>query len=100
MIILAEDAIAANCHEMQLIVKTKKRSGALISHTEETIKKMISEGEIINYTTVSNRAQVSRNFLYSHQELRDVIDACRVTGLTKRELQKELSAMRYKYREK
>lgn len=42
-----------------------------------TIDLMKKEGQIINFTSVSRNAQVSRNYLYKNKELRSLIESLR-----------------------
>ena len=60
---------------------------------------MLENDEPVNFYTVSAVAGVSRPFLYSHPELRNKIEDCRVTGMTKRELQREIIRLRSRVRE-
>jgi hypothetical protein len=55
---------------------------------------MANEGKEINYVSVSKEANVSRPFLYRHPEIREKIDACRVSTMTKEELRKEVVRLR------
>ena len=80
---------------MGLIEETKEKSIRKYSETRAIIEKMIENGEVINYQTVANTADVSRTYLYNHQEFRDIIEFCRVSGMTKKELQRELIRLRH-----
>ncbi len=82
-----------------LIGATKQRSSEKVLHTIQTILQMLENDEPINFYTVSAAAGVSRPFLYSHSELRNKIEDCRVTGMTKRELQREIIRLRSRVRE-
>ena len=62
------------------------------------ISDMLERGEIISYASVSKRAQVSRTMLYAHPELCNLIENCRVTGMTKLELQQEVIRLRLRIR--
>ena len=77
-----------------LISKTKAQSERLLQHTLDTIVRMANEGKEINYVSVSKEANVSRPFLYGHREIREKIDACRVSTMTKDELRKEVIRLR------
>ena len=77
-----------------LISKTKVQSERLLQHTLDTIVQMANEGKEINYVSVSKEANVSRPFLYGHREIREKIDACRVSTMTKDELRKEVIRLR------
>lgn len=82
-----------------LIGVTKQRSSEKVLHTMQTILQMLENDESVNFYTVSAAAGVSRPFLYSHPELRNKIKDCRVTGMTKRELQLEIIRLRSRVRE-
>lgn len=45
----------------------------LVKNTVEIINKMFFEREIINFYTVAKKADVSRQFLYNHKELKELI---------------------------
>lgn len=77
-----------------LISKSKALSKQLQQHTLDTIVRMANEGKEINYVSVSKEANVSRPFLYGHREIREKIDACRVSTMTKDELRKEVIRLR------
>lgn len=82
-----------------LIGATKQRSSEKVLHTMQTILQMLENDESVNFYTVSTAAGVSRPFLYGHPELRNKIEDCRVTGMTKRELQQEIIRLRSRVRE-
>ena len=82
-----------------LIGATKQRSSEKVLHTMQIILQMLENDEPINFYTVSAAAGVSRPFLYSHPELRNKIEDCRVTGMTKRELQQEIIRLPFRVRE-
>lgn len=82
-----------------LIGATKQRSSEKVLHTMQIILQILENDEPINFYTVSAAAGVSRPFLYSHPELRNKIEDCRVTGMTKRELQQEIIRLRFRVRE-
>lgn len=65
----------------------------------QTILEMIESGESISFITVSERAKVSRQFLYHHSELRALICEMRITIRTKQELQQEILRLRLRVRE-
>ena len=77
-----------------LISKSKALSKQLQQRTLDTIVRMANEGKEINYVSVSKEANVSRPFLYGHREIREKIDACRVSKMTKDELRKEVIRLR------
>ena len=77
-----------------LISKSKALSDQLLQRTLDTIVRMANEGKEINYVSVSKEANVSRPFLYRHREIREQIDACRVSTMTKEELRKEVVRLR------
>ena len=77
-----------------LISKSKALSDQLLQRTLDTIVRMANEGKEINYVSVSKEANVSRPFLYRHREIREQIDACRVSTMTKDELRKEVIRLR------
>lgn len=79
---------------MGLIEETKKEAVAKHLQTQAIIEKMIENGEVINYQTVSAAAGVSRTYLYKHKEFRELIALCRVTGMTKKQLQQEVVRLR------
>lgn len=65
----------------------------------QTILEMIESGESISFITVSEKAKVSRQFLYHHSELRALICEMRITIRTKQELQQEILRLRLRVRE-
>lgn len=83
---------------MELIEKTKKEAVEKHLRTQLIIEKMVENGEVINYQTVSAAAGVSRTYLYKHKEFRGLIEICRVTGMTKRQLQQEVVRLRVQLR--
>lgn len=82
-----------------LIDATRRNASDKVLHTMQTILQMLENNEPVNFYTVSAAAGVSRPFLYSHPELRNKIEDCRVTGMTKRELQQEIIRLRFRVRE-
>jgi hypothetical protein len=78
----------------ELIAQTKANSDRLMAHTLATIARMAEEGNEISYASVAREAQVSRPYLYRHPEIREKIDACRVSKMTKDELRKEVIRLR------
>lgn len=78
----------------ELIAKTKANSDRLLRHTLDTIARMVNDGMEVNYFTVASEAKVSRPYLYRHPEIREKIDACRVSKMTKDELRKEVIRLR------
>ena len=95
---IPENSKGANAMN-DLIGATKQRSSEKVLHTMQTILQMLENDEPVNFYTVSGAACVSRPFLYSHPELRNKIEDCRVTGMTKRELQLEIIRLRSRVRE-
>ena len=95
---IPENSKGANAMN-DLIGATKQRSSEKVLHTMQTILQMLENDELVNFYTVSGAAGVSRPFLYSHPELRNKIEDCRVTGMTKRELQQEIIRLRSRVRE-
>ena len=77
-----------------LITQTKIQSDEMLKHTLQTIVRMANDGKEINYVSVAKEANVSRPFLYRHREIREKIDACRVSKMTKEELRKEVIRLR------
>ena len=65
-----------------------------MKYTLQTIVHMANAGKEINYVSVAKEANVSRPFLYRHPEIREKIDACRVSKMTKDELRKEVIRLR------
>ena len=65
----------------------------------QTILEMVEKGEEITFYSVSERAKVSRPFLYRHPELKNLILDARISHLTKQELQKEVLRLRLKVAE-
>lgn len=82
-----------------IIKDSQQQSSEKILHAMQTILRMLENGESVNFYTVSAAAGVSRPFLYKHPELRNKIEDCRVTGMTKRELQLEVIRLRSRIRE-
>ena len=78
----------------ELIAQSKEQSDKLLQHTLKTIVRMANEGKEVNYVSVAQEANVSRPFLYRHREIREKIDACRVSKMTKEELRKEVIRLR------
>lgn len=84
---------------MDLIKKSQHEAYQRQLYVAQTIDMMINGGELINFRTVSERCNVSRNYLYRHPEFRSVIEACRVSGLSKLELQQEVIRLRLRVSE-
>ena len=78
----------------ELITKTQANSDRLLAHTLATIARMVADGVEVSYASVAREAQVSRPYLYRHPEIREKIDACRVSKMTKDELRKEVVRLR------
>lgn len=83
---------------MDLIKKSQHEAQQRQRHVAQIIDEMIANGEVINFGTVALRGDVSRNYLYRHSEFRSIIEACRVSGLSKKELQREVIQLRIKVR--
>ena len=79
---------------MDLIEITRERASQKHKHTQAIIQKMIEQGELINYHTVAQAAGVSRTYLYQHEDLRQQIDDCRISGMSKDELRTEVMKLR------
>lgn len=58
------------------------------------IWRMKHRGDVISFSSVARTAGVTRMTLYRHLEIRRVIEACRVSSMTKRELQQEVIRLR------
>lgn len=84
---------------MDLIKKSQHEAYQRQLRVAQTIDAMIIGGEIINFQTVAERCDVSRSYLYRHPEFRSVIESCRVSGLSKLELQQEVIRLRLRVRE-
>lgn len=84
---------------MELIEKSQHEAYQRQLRVAQIIDAMIIGGEIINFQTVAERCDVSRSYLYRHPEFRSVIETCRVSGMTKVELQQEVIRLRLRVRE-
>lgn len=73
-----------------LIGATKQRSSEKVLHAMQTILQMLENDESVNFYTVSAAAGVSRPFCTAARSLRNKIEDCRMTGMTKRKLQQEI----------
>ena len=82
-----------------LIRKTILESEKTRLRVSETILSMVDAGEEVSFTSVARKAQVSRTYLYRHEDLRGLIDDCRVTGMSKAELRREVIRLRFRVRE-
>lgn len=60
----------------------------------QTLAEMVQDGSAINYTTVATRCGVSRNYLYRHPEFSSIINAHRLTGMSKEDLRREVVKLR------
>lgn len=83
----------------EMIQDTKTRSKDKLVQTHKVILELLEAGKVINYYSVAKEAGVSRQFLYSHTELRQLIDDCRISGMSKKELQQEVIRLRMRIRE-
>lgn len=77
-----------------LIESSAKRSEEKVIATKNVLDQMVHEGKLINFYTVADEACVGRQFLYHHEELRHYIENCRITSITKKELQQEVIRLR------
>ena len=75
---------------MNAVDIAKQKSESMKRHAKDVICLMASNGEKINFFTVSQRAGVSRGFLYQHKELNSMIQLLRLSKMTKQELQAEV----------
>lgn len=81
---------------MGMIENSVNNSRELCIKTKQILEGMIQNGEIVNFETVSKKACVSKVFLYKHKEFRETIESCRVSNISKKDLQKEVIALRLK----
>ena len=79
-----------------MITQTKTKSSELHAKAMDTIMEMARSGRIINFYTVAKEAGVSRAFLYAHSDLAAMIHTCRITHMSKQDLQKEVLLLRLK----
>ena len=79
----------------KMIEEIQKKSEMQKHQTIRIIHQMLNDCKEINYYTVSEAAGVSRPFLYRYSEISSLIDACRISGLSKRELQQEVIRLRF-----
>lgn len=84
---------------MGLIESTQERALQKHKHTQAVIRDMIERGELINYHTVAQAAGVSRTYLYQHADLKQQINDCRISGMSKDELRMEVIKLRSRIRE-
>ena len=84
---------------MKVTELTKKISEEKFLQAYQTIIEMAERGEKISFFSVSEKAEVSRQFLYNHSELRELIREMRITTLKKRELQQEILRLRLRVHE-
>lgn len=77
------------------------RNKSKVKHLVATkaIIALLNEGQAVTFQSVSEKANVSRQFLYTHPELSQKIKDCRVSTMTKQELQQEVIKLRFKVRE-
>ena len=80
------------------IMVTEKAAQANAA-AEAAIKRMIETGEVIDFTTVSKAAGVSRKYLYDNEHYRMIIMNLRTTDMTKEELRKEVFLLRLRNRQ-
>lgn len=59
-----------------------------------TLWEMIYYGEPITFASVAQKCGFTRSYLYRHPELRRVIEYYRTLGMSKAELQKEVTQLR------
>lgn len=82
-----------------LIEKTQQSATERQIYVYQTIINMINNGDVITVSSVAERCGVSRHYLYRHSKLRQIVEMCRVTGMTKAELQQEVIRLRLSVRE-
>lgn len=78
----------------KLSKKTQIASARKVLYVMAVIWRMRCRGDVISFSSVSRTAGVTRMTLYQHPEIRRVIEACRVSPMTKRELQQEVIRLR------
>ena len=85
--------------ENPMLKASAELSAQKIARTVEVLEEMVSTGTPVNFYSVAVSAGVSRQFLYRQEVIRKVIAACRVTGMTKKELQQEVVNLRLRVME-
>ena len=83
----------------RMITESQKKAEEKFIAVSKCILQMIDSNEIVNFQTVSNNAGVSRTYLYGNPELRQMIEGCRISGMSKKDLQKEVIRLRARVRE-
>ena len=78
---------------------SEDKSKAKCLAATKAILALINEGKAITFQSVADKAKVSRQFLYTHSELSQKIKDCRISTMTKQELQQEVIRLRFKVRE-
>ena len=84
---------------MGMIEDSVNNSKELRIKTKQILEEMIQNGEIVNFETVSKKASVSKVFLHKHKDIRENIKACRVSSISKKDLQKEVVILRLKLKD-
>lgn len=82
----------------KLICQTRERAAERELFVYQTIISMINNGDDVNFTSVAQRCGVSRHYMYRHAKLRSLIEDCRVTKMSKAELQQEVVQLRVRIR--
>lgn len=85
--------------ENPIIEKSRINASEMALKTTRIILEMIEKGEPISYYSVALAAGVSRTYLYRHPEMRQIIDSCRISNLSKNELKKEVVQLRLRVKE-
>lgn len=85
--------------EDKMITMSKQISQKKFMQAYDVILEMVEKGEEITFYSVSEKAKVSRPFLYRHPDLKKMILDARVSHLTKQELQKEVLRLRFRVTE-
>lgn len=83
----------------RMITESQKKAEEKFIAVSKCILQMIDSNEIVNFQTVSRNADVSRTYLYGNRELRKMIEDCRVSGMSKKDLQREVIRLRARIRE-
>ena len=83
----------------KMIEQTKRNASERQAYVSTIILEMVNKGDTITYAAVANRCGVSRQYLYRHPEFRSIIDECRVSGMSKDELRREVVILRLRLRD-
>ena len=84
---------------MKITEISKQKSTQKSIHTKQIILEMAEKSENISFHTVAEKANVSKPFLYRHDELKNLILNLRISHMSKQELQKEVLQLRLKVTE-